>query len=96
MCAIGLVYQTLDLVFHYWNQKIVVNIKYLDNAIDSIPGITICYDSGLSLEKIAERFAQYKKVYDQYLKLAPDLTLKGNFYNKMLSSIIYINLNKLN
>lgn len=76
MCAIGLVYQTLDLVFQYWNQKIVVNIEYEDNAVDSIPGITICYLNGLSLEKMAQRFAEYKKVYDQYLKLAPDLTLK--------------------
>ena len=50
-----------------WNQKIVVNIEYLDNAIDSIPGITICYDSGLSFEKIAERFEEYKKVNDKYL-----------------------------
>ena len=84
LCALGLIKQTIDLVQQYTSGQTVVSIKYQVNAFNKVPGLTICFVSGLSMERVANRFEEAKLAYEQYKIIRDNMTVDD--YND--SSII--------
>lgn len=69
VCATGLLVQCLDLIRQYSTGQTVVSIKYEDSKYIQIPGITVCYPEAISMEKLIEKFPQFKEVYDKYVNI---------------------------
>ena len=50
------------------NNDVVTNIQFVKNQIDTMPGITICYDKIYSFKKLAQRYNEHGDIYRNYTK----------------------------
>ena len=73
VCSSCLFYQGTLILQQYMNKDVVTNIKFVKNQVDTMPGITICYDKIFSFEKLAERYNKHGDVYRNYTKFMKTL-----------------------
>ena len=66
--------QTSQILQQYFKKNTVTNIKFTKNVIDTLPGITICYDRLFSLDKLVARFPEYEGTFRNYTKFFSKLS----------------------
>ena len=66
-CTTGLLYQSIVLLIDYTKYKTVVSIEQ-KHIGQNLPGITICYDHFLSLERIKQINHTLSHLFNLYLE----------------------------
>ena len=74
ICSTCLMVQTSQILQQYFKKNTVTNIKFTKNVIDTLPGITICYDRLFSLDKLVARFPEYEGTFRNYTKFFSKLS----------------------
>ena len=69
LCSIGLIYQSSILFFNYQMGNTVVNVQIMTINQDHLPGLTICYEYMLSMEKLANVDQTIGHIYEKYINL---------------------------
>ena len=110
ICLSSLLYQTISLIEQYLEFNAVINIKFKQNSINSLPAITICYNRLYSFEKLVERYPKKRDDYENYINFTKQfygtfeietkngqlISEQNKYYSKMYHDIIKSNdLNKL-
>ena len=66
LCSVCLIYQTGQILTIYLKKNSVTNIRFARNTIETMPGITICFDRLYSFENVFKHFKQYEDLYKNY------------------------------
>ena len=96
--VIGLFFHSSELFNQYLIGKTVVNLEVGRRYEDTLPGITICYPTALSMKRTAKLNDKTKKFYDEYDKLIKELDMNFSMHNlgelKNKLYMLQINTNK--
>ena len=82
LCSGLLFCQTWQILEQYLRKNSVTNIRFTRNTIDTLPGITICFDKLVSFERVVQRFKEYEDIYMNYTKFMTRINgMKKKFKN---------------
>jgi hypothetical protein len=96
LCICGLIYQTMLLLSQYLSGNTIVSLDIYRVYTDVAPAITLCFPSGISLNKLStidnNSMQLYKEYLDRISRRDPDLE---SIYLKLISMTSVFNPGKI-
>ena len=87
LCAIGLLYQSCQLLYQYLSGKSVVNIEVRHEINANLPAITICYPEMISMQMAANYSDTYRGNFEIYKNLIKVVKNNATKYEELKNNM---------